>query len=407
MRGRVPRRAVWWGVCGAVLLAHVVVTSGLADDLLGEGFGDHPARIRPMEVSYVSELAPALETPPPVVMPLMPPMQPVQRLKPVVPVAPAASAPDQVIDEPTPPSPPELITSETPDTASAAEEIAQAASAPPDEASAAAPPSSADIASAPASAVAAWAPASAAAASEPAPAPTSAAAQTAAAPAGFEWPPSTRLSYRLSGQYRGEIQGSAQVEWIRQDDRYQVLLEITVGPSFAPLMRRRLASEGQLGQAGLSPRRYEETTKIAFSDPRILAVRFEGDRIVLAGERTRLSMPGVQDTASQFVQLTWLFRTQPQRLQAGTVIEVPLALPRRVDRWLYDVIALEALDTPVGRIEAWHLKPRPLARPSGELTTEMWFAPSLQHLPVRFVVRQDAETYIDLLLQRLPQQAAK
>jgi hypothetical protein len=389
MRGRVPRRAVWWGVCGAVLLAHVVVTSGLADDLLGEGFGDHPARIRPMEVSYVSELAPALETPPPVVMPLMPPMQPVQRLKPVVPVAPAASAPDQVIDEPTPPSPPELITSETPDAANPAEEIAQAASAPPDEATAAAPPSSADVASASASAVAA---------SEPA---------SAAAPTSFEWPPSTRLSYRLSGQYRGEIQGSAQVEWIRQDDRYQVLLEITVGPSFAPLMRRRLASEGQLGQAGLSPRRYEETTKIAFSDPRILVVRFEGDRIVLAGERTRLSMPGVQDTASQFVQLTWLFRTQPQRLQAGTVIEVPLALPRRVDRWLYDVIALEALDTPVGRIEAWHLKPRPLARPSGELTTEMWFAPSLQYLPVRFVVRQDAETYIDLLLQRLPQQAAK
>jgi hypothetical protein len=389
MRGRVPRRAVWWGVCGAVLLAHVVVTSGLADDLLGEGFGDHPARIRPMEVSYVSELAPALETPPPVVMPLMPPMQPVQRLKPVVPVAPAASAPDQVIDEPTPPSPPELITSETPDAANPAEEIAQAASAPPDEATAAAPPSSADVASASASAVAA---------SEPA---------SAAAPTSFEWPPSTRLSYRLSGQYRGEIQGSAQVEWIRQDDRYQVLLEITVGPSFAPLMRRHLASEGQLGQAGLAPRRYEETTKIAFSDPRILAVRFEGDRIVLAGERTRLSMPGVQDTASQFVQLTWLFRTQPQRLQAGTVIEVPLALPRRVDRWLYDVIALEALDTPVGRIEAWHLKPRPLARPSGELTTEMWFAPSLQYLPVRFVVRQDAETYIDLLLQRLPQQAAK
>jgi hypothetical protein len=115
----------------------------------------------------------------------------------------------------------------------------------------------------------------------------------------------------------------------------------------------------------------------------------------------------VQDTASQFVQLTWLFRTQPQRLQAGMTIELPLALPRRVDRWVYDVIGLEALDTPVGRIDAWHLKPRRLDRPSGELTAEMWFAPSLQYLPVRFVVRQDAETYADLLLQQLPQQAAK
>jgi Protein of unknown function (DUF3108) len=382
MRWRGPRRAVWWGICSAVLLVHLVVTSGLADDLIGDGLGERPARIRPMAVSYVTELAPTLETPPPVAAVPMPPLQPVPRLKPVMPVAPAASVPDRVIDEPTPPAPPEIAS--TPDTPSAAEEeIAQAASA----------PAGAEAASAPANA-------------EIALAPGGAVAQTAAS-APFEWPPSTRLSYILSGQYRGEIQGSAQVEWIRQDDRYQVLLEITVGPSFAPLMRRRLASEGELVAAGLAPRRYEESTKIAFSDPRILAIRFEGDRIVLAGERMRPIMPGVQDTASQFVQLTWLFRTQPQRLQAGAAIEVPLALPRRVDRWLYDVIGLEALDTPVGRIEAWHLKPRPLARPSGELTAEMWFAPSLQYLPVRFVVRQDAETYIDLMLQRLPQQAAK
>jgi hypothetical protein len=383
MHGRLPRRAAWWGICGAVLLAHLVLTSGLADDLIGDGFGGRPARIRPMEVSYVSELAPALEAPPPVVMPPMPPIQPVQRLKPVVPVAPAASAPDQVIDEPAPLSPPEVTTSETPETASAAQEIAQAASASP----------STDTASAPASA---------AAESEPA----SAVAQTAA-PATFDWPPSTRLTYVLSGQYRGEIQGSAQVEWIRQADRYQVLLEITVGPSFAPLMRRRLASEGEIGEGGLSPRRYEEHTKIAFSDPRIDAIRIEADRIVLPRERLLRPLPGVQDTVSQFVQLTWLFRTQPQRLQPGATVEMPLVLPRRQDQWVYDVIGLEAQDTPVGRIDAWHLKPRPLARPAGELTVEMWFAPALQYLPVRFVVRQDAQTFADLLIKRLPQQAAR
>ncbi len=375
MRWRVPRRAVWWGVCGVVLLVHIVVTRRLADDLIGDGFGERAARIRPMEVSYVSELALALEPPPPVRVMPMPPMQPVRTLKSLVPVAPAASAPDLAIDEPAPLAPTAVAVAETPETPPVAEEIAQAASAP-------------LIAEAP---------------SVPAPA----SVESASAPAAFEWPPSTRLSYRLTGQYRGEIQGSAQVQWIRQDDRYQVLLEITVGPSFAPLMRRRLASEGGLGEAGLSPRRYEESTKIAFSDPRIDAIRFEGDRIVLPRERLMRAPPGVQDTASQFVQLTWLFRMQPQRLLAGATVEMPLALPRRVDRWVYDVIGLEALDTPVGRIDAWHLKPRPLARPSGELAVEMWFAPALQYLPVRFVVRQDADTFADLLLQQLPQQAAR
>ena len=36
---------------------------------------------------------------------------------------------------------------------------------------------------------------------------------------------------------------------------------------------------------------------------------------------------------------------------------------------------------------------------------EAWFAPSLQYLPVRLLIRQDEATYIDLMLERLPQQA--
>jgi hypothetical protein len=36
----------------------------------------------------------------------------------------------------------------------------------------------------------------------------------------------------------------------------------------------------------------------------------------------------------------------------------------------------------------------------------MWVAPSLQNLPVRIKVRQDSENWIDLALERLPQQAA-
>jgi hypothetical protein len=116
MRWRVPRRAVWWGVCSAVLLAHLLVTSGLADDLLGDGWAGRPARIRAMEVSYVSELALTLEPPPPVVVTPMPPMQPVRKLKPVVPVAQAASAPDLVIDEPEPLSPTDVAVPETPET---------------------------------------------------------------------------------------------------------------------------------------------------------------------------------------------------------------------------------------------------------------------------------------------------
>ena len=85
---------------------------------------------------------------------------------------------------------------------------------------------------------------------------------------------------------------------------------------------------------------------------------------------------------------------------------MPLALPRRVETWTYDVLGDETLATPAGAVPTLHLKPRREPRPGGDLTAEIWVAPSLQYLPVRILIRQDAETYIDLVIERLPQQAA-
>ena len=87
----------------------------------------------------------------------------------------------------------------------------------------------------------------------------------------------------------------------------------------------------------------------------------------------------MQDTASQFVQLTWLLHACiPRCCAVGNTVEMPLALPASVDRWTYDVVGSETLHTPFGAVEAFHLKPRRDARAGGELTAEMWFAPSLR-----------------------------
>ena len=223
----------------------------------------------------------------------------------------------------------------------------------------------------------------------------------------FEWPPSTRLSYTLTGDYRGPIEGSARVEWLRTGSRYQVHLDVLLGPSFAPLVTRRMSSDGEITEQGLRPLRYEEETRVPLAGTRRKVVVFEPQRIVLQGPKEVPTLAGVQDTASQFVQLTWLFTTQPHRLKVGDTVVVPLALPHRVDRWVYEVSAEEAVETPVGRIPAFYIKPRREQQKAGELAIEAWFAPTLQYLPVRIMIRQDAQTYADLLLQRLPQQAAR
>ena len=219
-------------------------------------------------------------------------------------------------------------------------------------------------------------------------------------------PVSTRLRYVLTGYVRGEVHGQAQVEWIRAGNRYQVHLDVQVGPSFAPLASRRMSSDGEITPDGLVPRRYDQETRLAFDGPYRAVVRFEDERILLANGQTRPPWPGVQDTASQFVQLSWWFDSQPERLRPGATVDLPLAMPRNVSVWTYDVLEQETLHTPFGEVPAYHLKPRREAKVGGDLVTELWIAPRLRHLPVRFRIHQDAENFVDLMLDRRPELAA-
>jgi len=365
-----------------VTLAHLWVSDELIEDRLG--FGAQSEAMRRIEVAYVRELTVA---PPPTPAPPRPRPAPRQRRAAVAKAVPAsapASAPARsvlegaIVETVEPLSPP-------PAPAAAAEP----ASAPMAAASQPAADTATAAVSAPATAVGAATPASA-----------------ASAAATFDWPPSTRLTYLMNGNYRGEVQGSATVEWIRVGLHYQVHVEAIVGPSFAPILVRRASSDGVLGDSGLTPHRFEGEQRVAFKSRR-WAMSFDPERVRLPEGREAPSMPGVQDEASLFVQLTWLFTTQPQMLQAGRSIEVPLALPRRVEVWHYDVIGQETLRMPFGEISTMHVKPRRLEKSSTNLTAQMWFAPGLQYLPVRILVQQDTDTFIDLQLQRAPQQAAE
>lgn len=369
-----PRRAAaWCAVVLAVVLGHGLATHEFR--VLRDAAQHADAPPPRIEVAFVRELQPA--EPPPVPAP-----RPRRAAKPVPKPAPAlpASAPEPAVSA-----------------------VADAASAPD-----AAGPAASDpvLAAAAASALASEPPAAAeGAASEPASA-ADPAFSTASAPGapGFEWPPSTRLSYSLTGWWRGELHGSARVQWVRLGLRYQVHLDVDV----ALVVSRRMTSDGELTAEGLKPRRYDEETRVLGSETRRATLHFEPDRIVNAAGVPRALPPGVQDTASQFVQLTWLFTTQPQLLEPGRSIELPLALPRSSKAIVFDVIGREPLDTPLGRLDTVHLKPRveqTAKKPAGnDISAEIWFAPGLQYLPVRIRLTQ-GEISADLVIATPPLQA--
>ena len=248
-------------------------------------------------------------------------------------------------------------------------------------------------------------PAQAAVEPAPAAAPASASVPTAApavaGPASFDWPPSTRMNYLLTGHYRGPVNGTAQVEWLREGSRYQVRMRTAIGP----VLSRQIVSEGELTDRGLAPRRFDGEQKVLFSAARRWSLRFTPDRITLNDGREIDSLPGAQDEASQFVQLTWLFTIQPALLQVGRSVELPLIVNRTLERWTYDVVAEELLQFPFGSVPTFHVKPRREAKGS-DLLAEIWFAPTLQYLPVRILIRQREDSFADLTLERPPLQAA-
>jgi hypothetical protein len=347
------RRLAWAGLLLFVSGLHGLLGRWWFDQRLGEGMGDVAPKA--IDVAFVKELT--LRVPPVAAAPRPPAPARPSAARPPAPKA-AASAPVEAASQPA--SAPALVVAVT--------EPAVAASA------------SADTAAASSAVAAASAPDAEA----------------------FDWPPSTQLLYSMNGHYRGPIVGTAEVDWLRDGDHYQVRLEVRVPPLFT----RRMLSDGQLGSDGLVPRRYDQETQVALQATRRDTVRFDGEQIQLANGDLASRPAGVQDVASQFVQMTWIFLTHPERLQVGQVVAFPLALPRRIGRWTYEVTEHGPLVLPFGTVDAYHLQPqRDQLRPN-ELSVETWIVPALQYLPARILIRQDAESYLDLQLQSRPRQAA-
>ncbi len=347
---RTPRPP--WLLVLAVLALHLLLgreVQRIHEGWVSEGPPPMPPR---MQVEFVRELV--LQAPPVTVRALPPPPKRVVRPEAAFAASEPASVPEPLVLPPTP------------------EPVAQAPSAPTD-------------------------------AAEPA---AQAASATPDGEPGPEWPLSTRLTYALTGNYRGPVHGQAQVEWLRKGSEYQVHLDVGVGPSFAPLITRRMSSQGLLTAEGITPQRYDEETKFIVGDGRRTSVFFLPTEVQLASGVRQPAQRGSQDSASQFVQLTWLFLTGRAVLEKGRVVSFPLVLPnRQYPQWDYEVIGEEWVETGTGWVPAWHLKPRGSTK-GDDMTAEVWLAPGMQYLPVRLVIRQDAGTYIDLMLKSAPLQAA-
>ena len=376
------RRAAWLALIAAVLLVHALFGLRVLASVIGWNSAAQPRRI---EISFSRQLQPA--APPAATAPPPSPAPTPRALRAVrasrassapasAPEAAASSSRQQLRDE-------ALALAERLETVRRAAEAASAAEARPAELAAAA----ASAASAASAAVADNVDPVAGPDRKP-----------------LSWPPSTRLTYTLTGQYRGgPLYGKAVVEWRRAGAHYQVQFDVHLSPFFD----RKVFSDGQITDRGLSPQHYDESLELPLMAPRRSRIEFTDDEVLLPNGNRLIKFPQTQDQASQFVQFVWLFATRPELARPGTLVDIPLALPHGVHRWNYRVVGSESVELPFGALDAIHLVPvRDGPRRQNEYPFEFWSAPTLQYLPVQVLVPLDDKNYAELTLDALPLQAA-
>lgn len=353
-----------------VAALHLWLTGNVLDEMAG--LQPDAPRIERMQAEYVSEVR--LTSPPaaPLVAPPAPPLaspKPSRRKK----------------------------TAPPPEAASAASQADVAgldpASATPSSALAVEPTSAAQVASSPE--------ATAAAPGSPASSVASATGQT---PERFVWPLATRVSYIMEGFYRGPVYGQSSVEWIRKDQRYQVHIDASVGPSFAPLGSWRLSSEGEIRPQGLHPQRYENVNRLLVRSARSKVIELGDEQVKLPDGKLQARTEGLQDPASFMIQVAYQFILDPSKARPGSSFEMTVLTLRKPEPLVFDVIEEVMLDTPMGRIPTLHVRPRKAIVDDGALPANVWFAPGLQYLPVRIAMKMKDDVWLEMNLAKAPQQ---
>jgi hypothetical protein len=380
------RRAAWFGLIALVLLAHALFGVHVLSSVIGWNTAPQPRRI---EMTLTKPLVPSA----PAEVAATPSPAPAPRPAHAVRVARASSAP---IPASAPQEAAPTPVAEGAPSESRAQLVGQALTL---AARLEAEQRAVEAAAAASAAQARAGEASAAAATA-----RSTAAIAGAARPPFDWPPSTRLTYTLTGERGGgKLYGHATVEWRHEGSRYQVQFDVHI----TPLIDQHMFSDGEITADGLAPSHYDESFSFLFAAPRVRKIEFGANEVTLNNGNRVARLPQTQDGASQFVQFVWMFSTHPEWLASGNVVQIPLALTNNLRRWNYQVVGQERLDLAFGGLDAVHLKPLlDGPRRPNEYPFEIWTAPTLQYLPVQILVKVDEHTWAVLSLDDLPMQAA-
>ena len=209
-------------------------------------------------------------------------------------------------------------------------------------------------------------------------APTPATAEAELPPPAFAALRSGRHTYRaLFTQNANTTQGKAEVRWQQDGEKYMLSLAASV------LMFEAIAwkSAGLMSPQGLQPERFSDK-RFRKSEVAAHFDRLQKKIIFSANSPEAVLQIDAQDRISIIWQIAGLLSAEPARYPPGSSISIQTIDATEAQTWMFTVNELETLNLDSGAQIALRLTRNP--RREFDRKIELWFAPALGYLPVRF-----------------------
>ncbi|MDP3841925.1 MAG: DUF3108 domain-containing protein [Oxalobacteraceae bacterium] len=209
--------------------------------------------------------------------------------------------------------------------------------------------------------------------------------------------PSADLFYTIQARQSGlSLNGKAKIEWRASGRQYSINTQTE-----AMLLGRILdaGSTGAIDAFGLAPlesteKRLRKPLASTSFDRQGKVIRFTGS------DRSYPLLGGEQDRTSAIWQLVAVARGAPNKFKAGSHWQFFVAGQRDAQTWSFKVIGKKTIDTPLGRLQAIHLRKAP-PPDSKEQQLDIWLAPARHWYPVRLRFSDADSDFIEQTLQRI------
>ena len=212
-------------------------------------------------------------------------------------------------------------------------------------------------------------------------------------------PPSAELQYDVRASKKGQNwYGNGVFQWQATDLGYSLSAEASVTLIFK-ISVLSSKSEGAINEFGVAPVLYSEKP---WRKP-MTNTHFRHEERVISFSASEAIYPysgGEQDRASIIWQLAGIGRGDASQFAPGAVIDIFVAGTRNAETWSIRVIGEEEIDTPFGKLMAWHVVRAPRAD-SYDKQIDIWLTPQQEWYPAKVRYTEHNGDFIELSLSSI------